>query len=167
MTTVATYLNELSDGDAQKELLRCCHSTRWAETLVGARPFADADELFERAEASWWNLEPADWLEAFEAHPRIGDRPDDRSPTAEWSSAEQAGMTAALDPVQTAMAAGNRLYESRFGHVFLICASGRSGEEMADELARRLRNTPDMELKTAATEQAKITRLRLERLGAT
>ena len=76
-------------------------------------------------------------------------------------------MTGASDPIQRAMAEGNRLYESRFGHVFLICASGRSGEEMAEELTRRLENPPEVELKTAAAEQAKITRLRLERLGAT
>ena len=76
-------------------------------------------------------------------------------------------MTSASDPVQEAMAAGNRLYESRFGHVFLICASGRSGEEMAAELIRRLDSPPELELRTAAAEQAKITRLRMERLGAT
>jgi 2-oxo-4-hydroxy-4-carboxy-5-ureidoimidazoline decarboxylase len=76
-------------------------------------------------------------------------------------------MATASDPIRLAMAEGNRLYESRFDHVFLICASGRSGQEMAAELARRLENAPEVELKTAAAEQAKITRLRLERLGET
>lgn len=167
MKTPATYLNALSDEDAREELLRCCHSEDWAEALTESRPFAGDFELYEKAEAAWWALDSADWLEAFAAHPRIGDRPAQGSSTAEWSSAEQAGMEEAPDPVQTAIAAGNRLYEKRFGHVFLICASGRSGEEMAAELTRRLMNTPEVELRTAAEEQARITRLRLERLGAT
>lgn len=165
--SVARYLNDLSDEDVRLELLRCCHSEKWAHALVASRPFAGDFELFERAESAWWDLDSTDWLEAFAAHPRIGDRPAADSSTAEWSSAEQSGMAEASDPVQSAMEAGNRLYESRFGHVFLICASGRSGEEMAAELTRRLSNTPAAELKTAAEEQAKITRLRLERLGAT
>lgn len=167
MTDPVRYLNELPDEDARAELLRCCHSRRWAHAMNEARPFADTDELFERAESAWWELEPSDWLEAFAAHPRIGDRPDEGSTTAEWSSAEQAGMSSADATVQDIMAAGNRLYEDRFGHVFLICASGRTGEEMAGELTRRLQNTPEAELRTAAGEQAKITRLRLERLGET
>ena len=167
MTTVAEYLNGLSDEDANAELLRCCHSGAWAEAMVRSRPFADEAGLFGTAESSWWDLEPADWLEAFAAHPRIGDRPQESSSTADWSFAEQTGMTEASDPIQQAVAAGNRFYESRFDHVFLICASGRSGEEMAAELARRLENSPKVELRTAAAEQAKITRLRLERLGAT
>lgn len=167
MTGVAEYLNGLSDEDANAEFLRCCHSGTWAEAMVGSRPFADDAELFQTAESAWWDLGPADWLEAFAAHPRIGDRPREASSTADWSRAEQSGMTVAPDPIQRAMAEGNRVYESRFGHVFLICASGRSGEEMAAELARRLENPPEVELRTAAAEQARITRLRLERLGAT
>jgi OHCU decarboxylase len=165
MTTPVRYLNGLSDEEARAELLRCCHSGGWADAMAAARPFADADELFARAESAWWDLEPTDWLEAFAAHPRIGDRPCTGSTTAEWSSEEQAGMSAADASVHDVMAAGNRLYENRFGHVFLICASGRTGEEMADELARRLQNSPEVELRTAAGEQARITRLRLERLG--
>lgn len=167
MTDPVSYLNGLGDEEAREELLRCCRSGNWADAMTASRPYADADELFERAEVAWWALSPSDWLEAFAAHPRIGDRPDAESATAEWSSEEQAGMTTAAASIQDTMAAGNHLYESRFGHVFLICASGRSGEEMAEELGRRLRNAPDVELRTAAAEQAKITRLRLERLGET
>ena len=115
--------------------------------------------MFTAAETVWWSLEPEDWLEAFAAHPRIGGRARDV-----WSSTEQAGMKGATAGTQTALAAGNREYEARFGHVFLICATGRSAAEMLSELVQRLGNDPATELRIAAGEQAKITRLRLQKL---
>lgn len=140
-------------------LLRCCGSRRWVAGMLARAPYADMEELFDAAEEVWWSLESADWLEAFAAHPRIGERGDDA-----WSSAEQAGMTSATAATHAALADGNRKYEARFGHVFLICASGRNGSEMLAELERRLRNKPAAELRIAAEEQAKITQLRLEKL---
>jgi OHCU decarboxylase len=139
-------------------LLRCCGSRRWVAAMM-ARPYADTEELFDAAETAWWSLEPADWREAFAAHPRIGERGGDA-----WSSAEQAGMKSATAATQAALSEGNRKYEARFGHVFVICAAGRSGPEMLAELERRLRNKPAVELRIAAEEQAKITQLRLEKL---
>jgi 2-oxo-4-hydroxy-4-carboxy-5-ureidoimidazoline decarboxylase len=166
--TIAGHLNGIEEARAKAELRRCCASARWADAMLAARPFADDDAVFGAAERAWWALGRADWLEAFAAHPRIGDRdaPDPRhAATQNWSRAEQAGATEAGAGVRAALAAGNAAYEARFGHVFLICATGRSGEEMLAGLRRRLSNDPDTELRVAAGEQAKITRLRLERLA--
>jgi 2-oxo-4-hydroxy-4-carboxy-5-ureidoimidazoline decarboxylase len=107
----------------------------------------------------WWSLEPEDWLEAFATHPRIGERDG-----GDWTASEQAGMDEADAEVHRALVAGNRAYEERFGHVFLICATGLSGEEMLAALHRRLSNEPEAEVRVGAAEQAKITRLRLGKL---
>jgi 2-oxo-4-hydroxy-4-carboxy-5-ureidoimidazoline decarboxylase len=129
--------------------------------MAAARPFADDAAVAAAAERAWWALEPADWREAFAAHPRIGERA-----AAEWSRREQAGMDGAAAGTRRALADGNRAYEARFGHVFLICATGRAAGEMLAELERRMANDPAAELREAAGEQAKITRLRLDKLGA-
>lgn len=123
----------------------------------------------EAAERAWWGLPPADWTEAFGAHPRIGEAGNDggrRRATGApaWPQEEQSGAADATAEARRALAEGNRKYEKRFGHVFLICATGRHAEEMLAELRRRLHNDPAAELRIAAGEQAKITRLRLEKL---
>jgi OHCU decarboxylase len=128
--------------------------------VAAARPFADAAALAASADAVWESLGPEDWLEAFAAHPRIGDRLDGSSP----SSREQAGVGGASAGVLEALAEGNRAYERRFGHVFLVSASGRGAEELLAALRQRLGNDPEAELRIAADEQRKITRLRLESL---
>lgn len=149
---------------AARELLACCGSPRWAAAMAALRPFRDLAELQATAEETWWALDAEDWLAAFAAHPRIGERAGGEGADARWSAAEQAAAGDAEDAVREAIARGNREYEERFGHVFLISASGRSGEEILAELRRRLGNSPEAELQIAAGEQAKITRLRLERL---
>ena len=153
------YLNALSEEQARAELLRCCGSRRWAERVAAARPFANDAALHAAADGAWWQLDPVDWREAFAAHPRIGER------AGGWAGREQAGMSGATDEMRAAFAAANAEYEQRFGHVFLICATGRGAAEMLADLRRRLANDPASELRVAAAEQAKITRLRLERLG--
>lgn len=158
MNEIAGHLNALSPDGARSELLRCCGSRRWARRLVDARPFAGDRELIATAERVWWEMDEDDWREAFAAHPRIGER------ASGWSATEQAGMDDASAARRREIDEGNRRYESRFGHVFLICADGRSAEEMAAELRRRLDADPAVEMKTAAAEQAKITRLRLGKL---
>jgi 2-oxo-4-hydroxy-4-carboxy-5-ureidoimidazoline decarboxylase len=130
--------------------------------MLAGRPFADDAELFATAERVWWSLGTNDCLEAFAAHPRLGERAGDV-----WARAEQAGMAAADVAMRQAFSDGNRAYEERFGHVFLICATGRGADDMAAELQRRLGNDPASELQIAAGEQAKITRLRLEKLVTT
>ena len=129
------------------------------------RPFRTDRHVFESADQVWHGLSKADWLEAFSAHPRIGDRPAPaHASTAAWSSAEQAGMKAAAASVAEALAEGNRKYEQKFGHVFLICATGKSADEMLRALNERLNHDAETEVRIAAREHALITRIRLKKL---
>lgn len=164
---VAHMLNALSETDTQEALARCCGSRRWVQGMVAARPYHSDRALFQIAERTWWDLEPDDWLDAFAHHPRIGERTSEGpASTTErrWATKEQAGMDQADREVQDAMVARNLEYETRFGYVFLICATGRSGYEMLMALLTRLDNDPTDELRVAAEEQSKITRIRLEKL---
>lgn len=163
-------LNGLPTDRAEADLLTCCGSTAWARRMAAARPFAGTDALHEEAERIWWSLHPSDWLEAFGAHPRIGERKPaaaDASAAgddAAWSEEEQAGARGAARETLDRLAEANREYEDRFGHIFLICATGRSADEMLAALTDRMGNDPDTELRIAAAEQIKITHLRLEKL---
>lgn len=160
-------LNALPGPRAQAELLKCCGSTRWAEEMVRNRPFKSPEELFQAARGVWEGLGRSDWLEAFAAHPRIGDKKSLRAQpaaTAGWAASEQAGTEATTEAVLEALAEGNRLYEERFSYVFIVCATGKIASEMLEILRSRLPNDPEAELSIAAGEQAKITRLRLEKL---
>lgn len=159
--------NAMPEDEARAALLRCCGSARWAVAMLATRPYRDAAQLFQAADAAWGASEAADWLEAFRHHPRIGDRSalETRfASTRAWSSDEQGGVAAAASDVLDALADENSAYEARFGHVFLVCASGKTAPEMLDLLRQRLKNAPETELRVAAAEQAKITRLRLDRL---
>jgi 2-oxo-4-hydroxy-4-carboxy-5-ureidoimidazoline decarboxylase len=160
--TVATYINGLTGEAARTALTRCCASTQWVQRMLAGRPYAGDPQLFQAAEREWWALDRADWLEAFAAHPRIGERASDA-----WSRAEQSGVTRAGADLRLALREENGAYERRFGHVFLVCATGRGAAELLADLKARLANDPDTELRVAAGEQAKITRLRLEKLGTT
>src|SRR5690348_17136469 len=139
-------LNKLSDDEAVREFLRCCGSARWARAMAAARPFASRSTVDTAADTIFDTLGPADWLEAFAAHPRIGEssRPRARS-TGEagragqagrtiaaenWSAQEQAGASGATDVVRERLAARQRDYEARFGYIFIICATGRGAAEM-------------------------------------
>jgi 2-oxo-4-hydroxy-4-carboxy-5-ureidoimidazoline decarboxylase len=161
-----SVLNALPADEARAALLRCCGSRRWADALTARRPFASAEELFAAAEEVWNGLGRDDWLEAFAAHPRIGDVETLRkkfATTAAWCAGEQAGVAGAAEETLQALAEGNRRYEDRFGHIFIVCATGKSAAEMLALLRERLGNDPAEELRVAAAEQAKITRLRLEK----
>jgi OHCU decarboxylase len=168
-------LNGLAANEAEAELLACCGARAWAERMAAARPFADRDGLLATAERIWWELDPADWRQAFAAHPRIGENraaePGDgpgakplHRRTAQWSAEEQSGARSATASALADLAAANRAYEARFSHLFLICATGRSVEEMLAALRERMGNDPETELSVAAGEQVKITRLRLTKL---
>ena len=128
--------------------------------MAARRPFASIDELQKAAEEEWFKLAYHDWLEAFSHHPRIGERVKAGS----QESREQAGVAGAKDNTLLNLESLNRLYEEKFGFVFLIFASGKSADEMLDALRVRLQNRREVELRNAANEQAKITRLRLEKL---
>ena len=127
--------------------------------MAAARPFPDHAAMIDRADAIWWSLDPQDWLEAFSAHPKIGG-----AATTRWSAQEQSGMTGAAEAIRDRLASANRDYEARFGYIFIICAAGKSAEDMLEALEERLGNAPDRELAVAAEEQRKITRLRVAKL---
>lgn len=164
---IAQHLNGLSEPQAREALSRCCGAARWVEAMLAGRPFRDDRAVYHLAERVWWELGPDDWREAFAQHPRIGERPQDDAATRDWSRREQAGMDDASHCVRQEIAELNRTYEDRFGHVFLICATGLSGDDMLRALRARLGNDPEDELSIAAGQQAKITRLRLEKLVTT
>jgi OHCU decarboxylase len=155
--------NQLSDEEAAGELLAVCHSRRWAKEVAAGRPYPDVAALQRAADDVWLHLSPEDWREAFEAHPRIG---EGGGASADWSRQEQAGVGDAGQDVRDRLARGNAAYEARFGHVFLISAAGRDADEILAALTERLGNDPDTELRVAAEEHRRITRLRLERLLA-
>ena len=157
---VVERLNTMLDDRAEGELKRCCASSAWAGQMTASRPFAAWDDLVEKSDRIWWSLDPAAWLEAFAAHPRIGQS----KPEATWASDEQSAAAGASSALTTALAEANRAYEQRFGHIYIVCASGRSGEEMLAIAEERLKNAPADELRVAAEEQRKITRLRLLKL---
>jgi 2-oxo-4-hydroxy-4-carboxy-5-ureidoimidazoline decarboxylase len=166
------HLNMLAPGAATREFLRCCGSTRWAQSMAAARPFSTVEQMAETADAIWSSLERTDWLEAFAAHPRIAGGPSGLThpahpahPTSlDWSEQEQSGTQSANDAERQRLAAGNREYEARFGYIFIVCATGKSAADMLVRLEHRLRNDRAQELVVAAGEQRKITRLRLTRL---
>jgi OHCU decarboxylase len=160
MAALADF-NVLSAPAAVAELLRVCHSTRWAESVAAERPFADLPALQACADETWLALDPADWLEALDGHPRIGEQ-GGSSPSL--SRDEQSGLADVAVSTRALLAQGNLAYEERFGHVFLISAAGRTPEEILASLLSRLDNDPDTELRVATDQHRRITRLRLEKL---
>jgi len=163
------HLDGLSPSEATAELVRCCGSARWVERMIAARPFLAKERLFATAESTWNDLDPEDWREAFTHHPKIGDREALRArfaSTRQWAEGEQAGAARASGETLDALAQANQAYEARFGHIFIVCATGKTAAEMLGLLRARLGNDPETELRIAAGEQAKITRLRLEKLLA-
>jgi len=163
---VASF-DALADHDASAVLESCCGSYAWVQGMLARRPFGTLQRLLDDAEGLWWSLTPADWREAFDHHPRIGERASAAPQGAKaraWSAEEQRGAAAAATSTREALAEGNREYERKFGHIYLVCATGKSAEEMLALLEQRLSNDPATELRVAAGEQARITRLRLEKL---
>jgi OHCU decarboxylase len=135
--------------------------------MSARRPFASVDEVFRTADDVWASLGPDDWHEAFAHHPRIGERrsavvQDARA--ASWSAGEQAGVASAKGPLKDDLASVNQAYEERFGHIYIVCAAGKTAAELLAIARERLSNAPDVELRVAAEEQRKITRLRLQKL---
>jgi 2-oxo-4-hydroxy-4-carboxy-5-ureidoimidazoline decarboxylase len=148
---------------AHRDVLACCESHSFAKLITDGRPYPDATALYAAIDTAFEALNWDDIVEAMAGHPRIGERKP-VEPAQGQSAAEQSGATTASDDVRQALAAGNVAYEQRFGHVFLICASGRSGQDMLTELRARLRNTPVSERAVARQELRKITRLRMARM---
>ena len=160
-------LNALGEIQARAELERCCGAKHWVERMMSFRPFADHATLFAAAEREFWALGEAGWREAFSHHPRIGDHGSALAKfarTAAWAAQEQSAAADASNVMRAGLAEANRAYEQKFGYIFIVCATGKSAEEMFGMLTARLENPPDRELAIAAVEQMKITKLRLDKL---
>lgn len=154
--------NALPDDQAEALLLGCCTSRAWVRAVMARRPYPSVDEVLAAADAALAELTEADLDEALAGHPRIGQQSGASHST--WSSREQAGMTAAPDDIRIAMVEANREYESRFGQVYLVCATGKNGDELLAILQERLSNDPVTERRVTREELGKINRIRLERL---
>ena len=160
-------LNDLEPVALKEALRTCCGSSVWAENMVVLFPVTDPSTLFAAAVEIWRNCSEKDWREAFTHHPKIGDIEGLKkkfAATEAWASAEQSGTGSASLEVLEALAKGNRIYEEKFGYIFIVCATGKSAAEMLGLLRERLGNEPEEEILIAMGEQEKITRLRLEKL---
>jgi OHCU decarboxylase len=152
--------------EARAALLACCGSTRWAAEVSALRPFWDTGQLLNIAGRVWRELGAEDWLEAFRAHPKIGESKaaaDTGEEARRWAEGEQARARDAAAETLAALAEANREYEERFGFIFIVCATGRSADEMLADLRARSGNDPETELRVAAAEQWRITELRLKK----
>jgi 2-oxo-4-hydroxy-4-carboxy-5-ureidoimidazoline decarboxylase len=154
-------LNVAEPATAERELLACCASRRWADELLARRPYHDLAGLRRVSHTVLAELGWADVEQALAAHPRIGERAAGDGREAGWSRGEQAGVAGASALTAEDLAAGNVAYEERFGYVFLICATGLTGEQMLTALRERLGNDPDAERDVVRAELAKIVDLRL------
>lgn len=162
MNSVLEQWNRADSRPATDAMMACCASRRWAEAMVAERPMMSASALSEAANRIWTAMGEADWLEAFAAHPRIGERkPAASKQSAAWSEQEQAGTTGAGDDTMRQLAEFNARYEQQFGFTYIICASSKSADDMLTTLKRRLGNDRNTELKEAAEQQRQILQLRL------
>jgi len=148
-------------------LERCCGAKHWVTEMVSKVPFPNKETLYTWADEIWEKADKACWLEAFEHHPKIGDVDSlakKFANTKRWAEGEQSGVQSANKETLKALAKGNTAYEAKFGYIFIICATGKSAEEMLDLLNKRLPNASEDELLIAMKEQQKITRIRLQKL---
>jgi 2-oxo-4-hydroxy-4-carboxy-5-ureidoimidazoline decarboxylase len=163
MSALAEW-NQLSESDALTPILACCGSHAFASGVVRSRPYLDLDPLLGKADEIWWALEESDWLEAFACHPRIGESAAKASHQfSAWSMEEQSRTRTAAEPLLNSIASKNREYEARHGFIYIVCASGRSADELLAILERRLHNATEVELREAAEQQRQITHLRIRR----
>ena len=165
MTTLATRAAHAAPAHmARQQLHSCCAATAWVETVVGGRPYASREALQAASATALAALSWEGVREALDAHPRIGERVTARTREAAWSASEQSGMDGASQATREALVEANRAYEERFGHVFLIFATGRSAEEMLAAARERLNHDEETERRVVRGELSKITRLRLRKL---
>jgi len=163
MNSVLSSWNATSVDEALDAMIACCGAKRWAAAMVARRPIGSAAELSEAADQVWSTMEETDWMEAFACHPRIGEQKavHASAKSVAWSQQEQASANTTADRVLTELAAGNALYEQRFGFTYIVCATGKSAKEMLAILNRRLANDRATELREAAEQQRQIMQIRL------
>ena len=157
--------NAMTADAASEAVLPCCGSHAWARALASRRPLSTLPELLAASDAAWWSLSEPDWQEAFDSHPRIGEQQAKHATGASlsWSAGEQnlAGLSDA--DAKTKLAEGNRAYEEKFGRIFIVCATGKTAQEMLSLLTQRMHNTPEAELHETAEQQREITHIRLRK----
>ncbi len=166
--SISAKLNALADAEARTALTNCCAAHKWVSSMLAARPFANDDALFKACDRVAATLTESDWLEAFAAHPLIGDVDTLRqkyAATKQLAAGEQSGVDAASEATLRELAKLNGNYAERFGFIFIVFASGKTADEMLAILKSRINNSRDQELANAAAEQLKITRLRIEKLA--
>jgi 2-oxo-4-hydroxy-4-carboxy-5-ureidoimidazoline decarboxylase len=166
MNAILARWSSLDPIAAAREILPCCGSQAWAAEMAARRPITDEATLSLVSDAVWMALPKSAWQEAFDSHPRIGQQKAEGDATARslaWSSNEQSAAMSPDEAVKQALAEGNRLYEERFGRIFIVCASGRSATEILSILKLRINNDPRTELREAAEQQRQITQLRLHK----
>ena len=163
MNRVLAEWNRAVADEALLAMIACCGAKRWAAAMVEQRPFASIVDLSEAADRTWGEMQEGDWLEAFACHPRIGERKVAHvsAQSAAWSRQEQSAAASATERVLSELAEGNALYEERFGFTYIVCATGRSADEMLGILQRRLTNDRAEELREAAEQQRQILQIRL------
>lgn len=160
-------LNILPKPQLKEELFKCCGSKTWVDKMLPFFPADDMVELLNDAEDQWYECSQADWMEAFTHHPKIGDIESLKkkfASTAQWAGNEQGAVNSASEETLKALAKGNDEYEKKFGFIFIVCATGKSADEMLALLNERLPNTKEEEINNAMEEQNKITLLRLQKL---
>ena len=164
--TIAEF-DHLDVAKKNELLLQCCGSQAWVNKMLPVFPVEDLVELLEAADEKWYELKEYDWRQAFEHHPKIGDvnsLKERFANTKGWAEKEQEGVKQTSEDILQELALFNKQYEEKFGFIFIVCATGRSAEEMLKELKMRINNSKETELEIAAAEQLRITRLRLEKL---
>ena len=160
-------LNALGPSEAFDEFVKCCGSLEWARRMTENRPFKSVEQLQTRASEIWWTLDRDDWLEAFRSHPKIGGSKAEKKVSEQsrvWSGEEQSGVKSSSEQVLSELTTLNRQYDDKFGFIFIVCATGKSSDEMLAILKSRLANDAETELRNAASEQEKITEIRLRKL---
>ena len=159
-------LNQLTSTQAEQFFMQCCTSSQWVNIMVKSRPFANRQAITEKANLAWLNLAETDYLEAFAGHPKIGDVNSLRAKYAQTKALagkEQGLVKEATEETLALLCAGNKAYEEKFGFIFIVCATGKTAEEMSDLLQKRLVNNKKQELINASEEQRKIFQLRIEK----
>jgi OHCU decarboxylase len=157
----------MPESAATTEFLKCCGSHTWARLMVASRPFLSVEGFTAKAHEIWWDLDHDDWMEAFRSHPKIGEKKAEATVSTQsqaWSAQEQSGVDNAAALTIAELEQFNREYLAKFGFIFIVCATGKSSDEMLAILKSRLGNDHEKELRIAAGEQAKITELRLKKL---
>ncbi|SEB60698.1 2-oxo-4-hydroxy-4-carboxy-5-ureidoimidazoline decarboxylase [Terriglobus roseus] len=164
-----SYLDEwnaMSADSAADAALPCCGSQAWARGLASRRPLSTLPELLAASDAAWWSLPAVDWQKAFETHPRIGEQHAQTAvmdTSLQWSAGEQSSAMLSDDAAKARLAEGNRAYEAKFGRIYIVCATGKSAQEMLTILERRMHNNAEDELHESAEQQRQITHIRLRK----